>query len=57
MDSGRQMILERIRNAHALKSAMDRNDSDTSYDAISRSYRRDGSLHMNRSTSSCSSTA
>lgn len=44
MDSGRQMILERIRSAHALKSAMDGNDSGISYDAVLRTYRRAGTL-------------
>jgi L-lactate dehydrogenase complex protein LldG len=44
MDTARQVILGRIRSAHALKSATDGHDSVTSYDAISRAYRRAGAL-------------
>ena len=45
MDTARQVILERTRSAHALQSATDGHDSVASYGAISRAYRRAGSLH------------
>ncbi len=44
MEPARQAILERIRSAHALRSATGRHDSGASYDAISRAYQRAGSL-------------
>lgn len=45
MEPARQVVLERIRNAHALRSATHRHDSGTGYEAISRAYQRAGSLH------------
>ena len=44
MEPARQVILERIRSAHALRSATDGHDSGASYGAIPRAYQRAGSL-------------